>query len=111
MRDKPYLETKTALTPIEKLKVAYAVLIHGWDQMEVASLMGVNLGRVNEAVMAIRKAIDPEGMKAEAAAKGNSGKKTPRRALGRGADRAPAGELPFQASTEPASLDPTQRAS
>ena len=85
MCDKPYLETKTSLTPGEKLKVAYAVLINGWDQMEVASLMGVNIGRVNEAVQAIRKAIDPEGVKAEAAAKTENAKKPrQRRALGHG---------------------------
>jgi hypothetical protein len=92
MKNNPYLETKTALTPAEKLKVAYAVLINGWDQHEVAALMGVNPGRVNEAVMAVRKAIDPEGTKAEAAAKAETAKKPSRRVLGRGLDRAPVPE-------------------
>lgn len=61
MRNKPYLETKTALTPGEKLRVAVAVLLDGFDQHRVANLMGVNLGRVNEAVGAVRRAIDPDG--------------------------------------------------
>jgi plasmid maintenance system antidote protein VapI len=55
-------ERKTALTPGEKLRVAVAVLLDGFDQHKVAALMGVNPGRVNEAVMAVRKAIDPEWM-------------------------------------------------
>jgi hypothetical protein len=58
--NKPYLEHKTALSPAEKLRVAVAVLLDGFDQHRVAALMGVNMGRVNEAVMAVRKAIDPE---------------------------------------------------
>lgn len=105
MRDKPYLETKTALTPAERLKAAYAVLINGWDQHEVASLMGVNPGRVNEAVTAIRKAIDPEAFKAEA------GKKTPRRALGHGLDRAPAPDLNLPPPEEGDGAEASQRPS
>lgn len=68
MRDKPYLEHKASLTPAEKLRVAVAVLIDGVDQHKVAALMGVNQGRVNEAVVAVRKAIDPDNNDAEAAA-------------------------------------------
>jgi hypothetical protein len=60
MKDKPYLDHKTALTPAEKLRCAVAVLLDGFDQHRVAALMGVNPGRVNEAVMAVRQAIDPE---------------------------------------------------
>jgi hypothetical protein len=60
MKDKPYLEPKASLTPAEKLRVAVAVLIEGFDQHRVAALMGVNPGRVNEAVMAVRQAIDPD---------------------------------------------------
>ena len=60
MKDNPYFEHRTALTPAEKLRVAVAVLIDGFDQHRVAALMGVNPGRVNEAVVAIRKAIEPE---------------------------------------------------
>ena len=60
MKDKPYVDHRTALTPQEKLRVAVAVLIDGFDQHRVAALMGVNPGRVNEAVTAIRQAIEPE---------------------------------------------------
>lgn len=61
MRDKPYAEHKTALSPAERLRVAVAVLVDGYDQHRIAALMGVNPGRVAEAVVAVRRAIDPEG--------------------------------------------------
>jgi hypothetical protein len=48
---------KTHLTPDEKLRAAYAHLINGVDQHVIASLFGVNAGRVNEAIMVIRAAI------------------------------------------------------
>lgn len=57
---KSYVEHKAALTPQEKLRVAVAVLVWGWDQHKVAALMDVNQGRVNEAVKAVLRAIDPE---------------------------------------------------
>jgi hypothetical protein len=60
MKDKPYLEHRTTLTPAERLRVAVAVLVDGFDQHRVAALMGVNPGRVNEAVVAVRKAIEHE---------------------------------------------------
>jgi hypothetical protein len=60
VKDKPYVEHKAALTPAEKLRVAVAVLVDGFDQHKVAALMGVNMGRVNEAVVAVRQAIDPD---------------------------------------------------
>jgi hypothetical protein len=50
-------EPKTSLTPDEKLRAAYAHLINGVDQHHIASLFGVNSGRVNEAIMDVRKAI------------------------------------------------------
>lgn len=59
MKDKPYVERKASLTPAEKLRVAVAVLVDGFDQHRVAALMGVNPGRVNEAVVAVRDAIEP----------------------------------------------------
>lgn len=65
MRDKPYLEHKAALTPAEKLRVAVAVLVDGFDQHRVAALMGVNPGRINEAVVAVRQAIDPDANEVE----------------------------------------------
>jgi len=48
---------KTQLTPEEKLRAAHAHIINGVDQHVIASLFGVNMGRVNEAIMAIRDAI------------------------------------------------------
>ena len=46
------------LTPHQKLRAATAVLCDGVDQHVVASLLGVNPGRVNEATQAVRKALD-----------------------------------------------------
>ena len=60
MKSTTYEEHKTMLTPGERLRVAVAVLLDGMDQHKVAAMMGVNPGRVNEAVMAVRRAIDPE---------------------------------------------------
>ena len=60
MREKPYMEHKTALTPGEQLRVAVAVILDGFDQHKVAALMGVNMGRVNTAVKRVLHAIDPE---------------------------------------------------
>ena len=57
MKDKPYVDHRTVLTPAEKLRVSVAVLLDGFDQHRVAALMGVNPGRINEAVMAVRNAI------------------------------------------------------
>ena len=48
---------KTHLTPDEKLRAAHAHIINGVDQHVIASLFGVNAGRVNEAIMAIRAAV------------------------------------------------------
>jgi DNA-directed RNA polymerase specialized sigma24 family protein len=55
---KDYTERKTALTPQEKLRVVVAVLVDGMDQQRVANLMGVNIGRVNEIVQAVRKLLE-----------------------------------------------------
>lgn len=46
--------SKGHLTPEEQLRVSVAVLCDGVDQHVVASLMGVNHGRVNEAVQKAR---------------------------------------------------------
>ena len=48
---------KSHLEPDEKLKVAVAVLINGWNQHDIAAFMGVNPGRVNEAVKEIKAAV------------------------------------------------------
>ena len=55
-----YREHKTALTPAEKLRVAHAHLIDGVAQDVLARLFGVNGGRVNEAVQAVRQALGDE---------------------------------------------------
>jgi hypothetical protein len=55
---KNYAERKTALTPQEKLRVVVAVLVDGIDQHKVASLMGVNPGRVNEIVVMVRNLLE-----------------------------------------------------
>ena len=41
-------EHKTSLTPGEKLRVAHACLIWGWDDHKVAQLMNVNPARVSD---------------------------------------------------------------
>ena len=52
------LTMREGLTPEEKLRVSVAVLLDGVDQMSVASLLGVNVGRINEAVQIARKAFE-----------------------------------------------------
>ena len=47
---------KTALTPREKLKVAYFHEIEGINQHVLAALFEVNIGRINEAILPIRRA-------------------------------------------------------
>jgi transposase-like protein len=49
-------ELKANLTPDEKLRAAHAHIVQGVDQHIIASLFGVNPGRVNEAIKAIRAA-------------------------------------------------------
>jgi len=50
--------TKTKLTPEEMITAAYHVDVLGKRQQDVAVMLGVsNNARVNEACMAIRKAI------------------------------------------------------
>jgi hypothetical protein len=51
---------KTDLTSEEKLRAAYAHMIGGVDQHVIAALFGVNPGRINEAIMAVREAIGVE---------------------------------------------------
>jgi len=58
---------RAALTPEERLTAAYSHIILGIDQQHVAMLMAVNMGRVNEAIQAIRIAMeDPKGTSARA---------------------------------------------
>jgi hypothetical protein len=49
--------TKTELTYDEKLKAAHAYLINGIPQHHIASMYGVNPGRVSEAVAAVSTAL------------------------------------------------------
>jgi hypothetical protein len=49
-------EYKTALTPAERIKCAYLHLVRGIAQHDLAVAFEVNMGRVNEAVIAIKKA-------------------------------------------------------
>jgi hypothetical protein len=46
-----------SLSPEEKLRVAHAHIINRIEQHHIASLFGVNSGRVAEAVAAVRKAV------------------------------------------------------
>jgi DNA-directed RNA polymerase specialized sigma24 family protein len=48
---------KTALTPTEQLKAAYLHLVEGHPQHTLAQVFGVNQGRVNEAVLKVRRAL------------------------------------------------------
>lgn len=48
---------KTSLEPLEKLKAAYAHEIHGVSQHAIASLYGVNQGRIADAIASVRKAV------------------------------------------------------
>jgi hypothetical protein len=50
---------KTALTFEEKVTAAYLHYAQGIDQHVIAMSMGVNMGRVNEACVAVRKALTP----------------------------------------------------
>ena len=49
---------KSGLTPQEVLRVAHAHLVNGLDQHHLASLMGVNQGRISEAVQAVQYTMD-----------------------------------------------------
>jgi hypothetical protein len=55
---KPRLhQDKTQLNPQEKLLVAYMHECRHIEQQDLAVIFNVNSGRINEAIMAIRKAI------------------------------------------------------
>jgi len=58
----PMSKTRAALTPEERLTAAYQNIVLGHQQQHIAMSMAVNLGRVNEAIQAVRVAIrDPKG--------------------------------------------------
>lgn len=54
--------TKTALTPLEKIKAAYFYEVRGVGQQVLADMFEVNSGRINDAVMDVRKAVGLNGM-------------------------------------------------
>jgi hypothetical protein len=60
MKRKSIDAAKTALTPREMLKAAYFHEIRGVPQHVLADIFEVNIGRVNEAVQAIRAVCYPE---------------------------------------------------
>lgn len=53
-------ERKANLTREEKVKAAYFYLIRGVAQQVLADIFDVNMGRVNEAVDAVRDAVEWE---------------------------------------------------
>jgi hypothetical protein len=50
-------ENKTAFSPEDKIRVAFAHLCLGIDQHKLAGMYGINPGRVAEAVKAVREAV------------------------------------------------------
>ena len=50
-------DTKTFLTPAERLRCAYAHYVLGIEQQHIAMLFAINSGRVNEACKAIYEAM------------------------------------------------------
>lgn len=57
------MEKKASLTADEKLRAAHAHLINKIGQHHIAALYGVNPGRVNEAIMAVKMALEWPGYK------------------------------------------------
>jgi|KBSMisStandDraft_5_1062788.scaffolds.fasta_scaffold75518_8 DNA-binding transcriptional regulator LsrR (DeoR family) len=51
------MSRKTALTFDERITAAYLHYVQGVEQHVIAMAMGVNMGRVNEACLAIKRAI------------------------------------------------------
>lgn len=60
-------QPKTELTPIEKLQVAFGHLMHGIDQHALASLYGVNPGRISAAIADVKTAIGFDAVEEEQA--------------------------------------------
>jgi hypothetical protein len=50
-------ERKTALTFEEKITAAFMHYVRLIDQQDIAMMYGVNMGRVNEACLAIKHAL------------------------------------------------------
>ena len=60
MTTKPNLNSKTQLTDLEKVEVAYWHIVRGYPQHDLAAMYKVNAGRVAEAVVAVRKGLNIE---------------------------------------------------
>ena len=52
-------EHKTALTFNEKITAAYLHYVRGVEQQDIAVAFTVNIGRVNEACLTVRDALNP----------------------------------------------------
>ena len=57
-------EQKTALTPDEKIIAAYLAEVSGVKHQDIAVALRVNMGRVSEAVTAVRAAVGLEPRRA-----------------------------------------------
>jgi hypothetical protein len=53
-------ERKTALTFEEKITAAFMHYVRDIDQQDIAMMYGVNMGRVNEACLAVKHALQPQ---------------------------------------------------
>ena len=57
------MSNKTALTFEEKITAAHLHYVQGIDQHVIAFAMNVNMGRVNEACLAVKHALIPKEIK------------------------------------------------
>jgi len=58
-------ERRTALTFEEKITVAFMHYVRAIDQQDLAMLYGVNGGRVNEACLIVKNALQPRPVAVE----------------------------------------------
>jgi len=66
------IEQKIDLTPKERVQVAFGYLYLGVDQHILASLFGVNPGRINETITAVRGVVNwPEAKSMQSLASGD----------------------------------------
>ena len=52
-------DRKTSLTFEEKVTTAYMHYVRAIDQQDIAMLYGVNIGRINEACLAVKQSLAP----------------------------------------------------
>lgn len=53
------VDRKTALTFEEKITAAYLHYVRGVEQTDIAVAFAVNIGRVNEACLAVKRTLTP----------------------------------------------------